>query len=219
MAVIGRIRKRVGLLIAFVGVSMLLFILGDLVTSNKGIMGRNTDVLGVVGGEKVRYPEFEKKVDQLLENYKLNQGKDNVDQNTQDMLREQAWTQTISELTLGKEYKKMGIACSAEELYDMCTGKNVHPQIRQAFTNKETGQFNPQDVVKFLKGLPEREEKVQQQWRAFEDAMREERIADKYKAIIKGGLYVTTAESAQHLKETMRTASIRAIRLGFETIS
>jgi len=36
MAVIGRIRKRVGLLIAFVGISMLLFILGDLLTSNKG---------------------------------------------------------------------------------------------------------------------------------------------------------------------------------------
>ena len=38
MAVIGRIRKRVGLLIGFVGVSMLLFILGDVVTSNTGLM-------------------------------------------------------------------------------------------------------------------------------------------------------------------------------------
>src|SRR3982751_4992412 len=102
MAIIGRIRKRVGLLIFFVGASMLLFILGDLVTSNKGIMGRNTDVLGVVGGEKIRYPEFEKKVDQMIENYKLNSQKDNVDQSTQDALREQAWSSTISELTLGK---------------------------------------------------------------------------------------------------------------------
>src|SRR5947207_5322024 len=147
MAVIGKIRKRVGLLIAFVGLSMFLFILGDLVTSNKGIMSRDRDVRGVVGGEKVRYPKFEKKVDQMIENYKSNTQKDNIDQSTQDMLREQAWTQTINDLTLGKEYKKLNLSCSSEELYDMCTGRNPHQQIKQAFTNKQTGQFNPQDVV------------------------------------------------------------------------
>src|ERR1043165_9395490 len=127
MAVIGRIRKRVGLLIAFIGISMLLFILGDLVTSNKGIMGRNADVIGVVGGEKIRYPEFEKKVETMVENYKLNTQKDNVDQQTQDMLREQAWNQEIANNTLGREYRKLGIGVSNDELYDMCTGKNPHP--------------------------------------------------------------------------------------------
>ena len=59
MAVIGRIRKRVGLLIGFVGVSMLLFILGDLVTSNTGIMHRNSDVMGAV----------ESMVNDTLQNY------------------------------------------------------------------------------------------------------------------------------------------------------
>ena len=89
MAVIGRIRKRVGLLIAFIGISMLLFILGDLVTSNTGLLHRNSDVIGVIGGEKIRYSEFEKRVEQMTENYKLNTRTENVDQNTQDMLREQ----------------------------------------------------------------------------------------------------------------------------------
>src|SRR5437764_9922798 len=102
MAVIGRIRKRVGLLIGFVGLSMLLFILGDLVTSNKGIMARNSDVIAVIGGEKVHYQEFEKKVDQMIEAYKLNSGKENVEQSMTDVLREQAWTQTVNDLTLGK---------------------------------------------------------------------------------------------------------------------
>jgi peptidyl-prolyl cis-trans isomerase D len=219
MALIGRIRKRVGLLIVFVGISMVLFILGDLVTSNSGLMSGNSDVIGEVGGEKIRYPEFEKKVDQMIENYKLNTQKDNVDQSTQDMLREQAWNQEISNLTLGKEYQKLGINVSPEELYDMCTGRNVHQQIRQAFTNKETGAFNPQDVVRFLKELPNREESVQKQWRAFEDAIREERIAEKYKSIIKGGVFVTTEEAKQNNMEQKRTASIRAIRLGYETIA
>jgi peptidyl-prolyl cis-trans isomerase D len=219
MAVIGRIRKRVGLLIAFVGISMILFILGDLVTSNSGLMNRNTDVIGEVGGEKIRYPEFEKKVDEMVENYKLNAQKDNVDQNTQDMLREQAWNQEITNLTLGKEYEKMGITVGADELYDMCTGKNPHEQIKAAFTNKQTGAFNPQDVVRFLKDLPNREETVQKQWKAFEDAIREERISMKYKALIKGALYVTSEEAKQRSMEQQRSAVVHAVRLGYETIA
>jgi len=218
MAIIGRIRKRVGLLIFFVGASMVLFILGDLVTSNKGIMGRNNDVMGVVGGEKIRYPEFEKKVETLMENYKTNMQKDNVDQATADQLREQAWNMELNNLILGKEYEKAGIACGPDELYDMCTGKNVHEQIRSAFTNKETGQFNPQDVVKFLHDLPNREEAVQQQWRTFEDAIREERIAQKYKELIKGGMYTTTAEAKSSYEETGRSASIHFIRMDYITI-
>jgi peptidyl-prolyl cis-trans isomerase D len=218
MAVIGRIRKRVGLLIAFIGISMLLFILGDLVTSNKGLMGRNADVIGVIGGEKVRYPEFEKKVETMIENYKLNTQKDNIDQQTQDMLREQAWNTEVSNLTLGKEYKKLSIAVSNDELYDMCTGKNPHAQIKQAFTNKQTGAFNPQDVVKFLKGLPDRDEKTQQQWKAFEDAIRDERVAEKYKSLVKGGMFVTGEEAKTYYRDAGRAATIKAVRLGYETI-
>ena len=218
MAIIGRIRKRVGLLIFFVGASMILFILGDLVTSNKGIMGQNNDVLGVVGGEKVRYPEFEKKVETLIENYKTNTQKDNVDQATMDQLREQAWSMELNNLILGKEYKKLGVSCSPEELYDMCTGRNVHEQIKTAFTNKETNQFNPQDVVKFLKDLPNREETVQKQWKTFEEAITEERIAQKYKEAIKGGLFATTAEAKANYDEISRSASIKFIRLDYGSL-
>jgi len=218
MAVIGRIRKRVGLLIGFVGASMVLFILGDLVTSNKGIMGRNSDVIAVIGGEKVRYQEFEKKVDQMTEAYKNNSGKENVEQSMTDVLREQAWTQTVNDFTLGKEYKKLGVACSPEELYDMIAGKNIHPQVRQVFTDKKTGQFNPQDIVKFLKDLPNRDEKTQLQWRTFEDALHEDRIAEKYRSIIKSGIYVTTAEAKNNFEENTRMASIKYVKLDYSTI-
>ncbi|HEY5916731.1 MAG TPA: peptidylprolyl isomerase [Chryseolinea sp.] len=219
MAIIGRIRKRVGLLIFFVGASMILFILGDLVTSNSGLIAGSSDVIGVVGGEKIRYPEFEKKVETLMNNYKVNTQNDNVDQATADQLREQAWTMELNNLILGREYKKAGVSCGPDELYDMCTGKNVHEQIRTAFTNKESNQFNPQDVDKFLKDLPNREEAVQLQWRTFEDAIREERIAKKYKDLVKGGLFSTTAEAKSNYEETGRSATIRFVRMDYSTIA
>jgi peptidyl-prolyl cis-trans isomerase D len=218
MAVIGRIRKRVGLLIAFVGISMLLFILGDLVTSNKGIMNSSSDVVGVVNGEKVHYQEFEKKVDNLIEVYKMNTKSESIDQNNTDMLREQAWTQIINDNTLGVQYKKLGISCGPEELFDFVTGKNPHPQVRQVFTDPKTGVFDPQNVVRFLKDLPNRDEVTQKQWNDFEIALREERISQKYKETIKSAMYVTSLEGKNLFLETSRMANLRYVVLSYNTI-
>ena len=219
MAVIGRIRKRVGLLIGFIGVSLLAFILGDILTSGSGIFGGNSDVIGEVAGEKVHYSEFEKRVEMLTENYRINTKSENIDQNTQDMLREQAWGMFLNENTLGEEYTKIGISVSSEELYDMCTGPNPHAQVKQAFTDPKTGQFDGAAVVKFLKDLPNRDEATQRQWRQFEDAIREERIASKYKEMVKAGLFATSEEAKQAYTEGQRTATITYFKLDFNSIS
>jgi len=218
MAVITRIRKRVGLLIGFVGVSMILFILGDLVTSNSGLLQGNSDVVGVIGDEKVHYQEYNRRVETLTENYKINTKNENVDQNTQDMLREQAWGMFVTDNTTGREIKKLGLTCSAGELYDMCVGTNPHPQIKQAFTDPKTGVFDPANVIKFLKDLPNRDENTQRQWKTFEDAIAEERIGTKYKDLIKAGLFVTGEEAKRNFEEAQKNASIRFARLDLNTI-
>lgn len=218
MAVIGRIRKRVGLLIGFVGVSMVLFILGDLVSSNQGLLNSNSDVVGEINGETVHYNEFETRVNQMTETYKANTRQENIDANTQDMLREQVWTMLVNENVLGKEYKKIGLSVSADELYDMCTGTNPHPQVKTAFTDPKTQQFDPANVVRFLKDLPNRDETVQRQWKNFEDAIRDERISTKYKDMVKMGMFVTTEEAKRNYVEGQRNATIRFVRLDFNTI-
>jgi peptidyl-prolyl cis-trans isomerase D len=188
MAVLSTIRKRVGLVIGFVGASMVLFILGDVLTSNQGLFGKNDNSVGVIAGEKIPVQEFESRVEKMIENYKASTQKDNLDENTTDMLRDQAWNMLLNESILGKEYQELGLSCSSKELYEMCTGKNVDPQVRQAFTDPNTGNFNPAQVINFLKDLPNRDEKTQEQWKNFEDALREQRISDKYKTLIKGGI-------------------------------
>ncbi|MEO8211400.1 MAG: peptidylprolyl isomerase, partial [bacterium] len=157
-------------------------------------------------------------VETLTENYKANSKTESIDQNTQDMLREQAWSMYINENVLGKEYEDLGLTCSAEELYDMCTGKNPNAQVKQAFTDPKTGQFSSTAVVNFLKDLPNREEDIQRQWRSFEDAIKEERIANKYKNLIKSGLFVTTEEAKRGYEESQRAASIRFVRLDLNTV-
>jgi peptidyl-prolyl cis-trans isomerase D len=217
MAIISRIRKRGTLIIGFVGLSMLLFILGDVVTSNSGLFHSSSDVVGVINGEKIHYQEYEAKADKMIENYKSNMHKDNVDQTTSDQIRDQLWDNIVKENTLGKEYEKLGLSCDKDELYDMATGKNVDPKIRQAFTDS-TGNFNPQTVVRFLNDLPNRDEKLQQQWSEFEKQLQQERIEEKYKQLTKGSLYITTSEAKAAFNDQNRSASVKYVAESYRSI-
>lgn len=218
MAIISQIRKRGTLIIAFVGLSLLLFILGDVVTSNSGMFQSTSDVVGVIGGEEIHYRDFEMRVEKMVENYKLNTKQDNVDANTTDQLREQLWNTIVMENTTGKEIEKLGISCSNDELYDMVAGKNIDDKIKQAFRDS-LGNFNPQSVVKFLTNLPNAEEKLQNQWAEFEKALQDEREALKYKELIKGSLYVTTNEAKRNFSEQNGNVSIQYVAEYYRNIA
>ncbi|MBK5286187.1 MAG: peptidylprolyl isomerase [Bacteroidia bacterium] len=218
MAIISQIRKRGIIIIGFVGLSLFLFILGDLVTSNSGLFNSTSDVVAVIGGEEIHYREYESRIEKMIDNYKTNTKKDQVDQGSMDMIREQMWSTVVTENTTGKEIEKLGINCDKDELYDMVTGKNVDQKVRQAFTDS-TGNFNPQNVVKFLNDLSNREETLQTQWAEFEKALQEERIQLKYKELIKGSLYITTNEAKRNFIDQNRSASIQYVADFYRNIS
>ena len=123
MAVIGKIRQRAGLLIGLVGFSLAAFILGDLLTSNRSFLGGQETDVAVIGKTRVSVQEFEAMVNKLAENYKVNTGTQTVDQQTMESLREQAWTDLMSEQILMKQINKTGLAVSSDELFDMIQGK------------------------------------------------------------------------------------------------
>ncbi|MFM7079602.1 MAG: SurA N-terminal domain-containing protein, partial [Bacteroidota bacterium] len=128
MAVIGKIRNRAGLVIGIVGFSLVAFILGDLLTSNSSFLsGQNTDV-AIIGGKEIDVRDFETTVEQYIENYKNNTGNQTVDQSALESLREQAWNDLLNKEIMYKQYEKVGLDVSAEELRDMSVGKNPHPQ-------------------------------------------------------------------------------------------
>src|SRR5690606_39334412 len=130
MAIIGKIRNRAGLLIGFIGLSMVAFILGDLLTSNRVFLSGNSTTAGVIDGQKISIQDFEARVQQNIENYKLSQGKDQVDNQTTDQLRDQTWGQLLNEELIGKQIAKTGLVVSSDELFDMVQGNNIHPQIK-----------------------------------------------------------------------------------------
>jgi len=218
MAVIEKIRSKAGLLLVFVGFSLVAFILGDFFSSNSGMSSSDASV-GEINGKDINVMDFEEKVQVQLTNYKLQSNSDNIDQNTTEQIREQSWNSLINEMVMNPQYEKLGLTCSPKELLDMVQGKNPHPQVKQAFTDPKTGVFSPSTVVNFLKNLDnDQTGKTRQQWVVFEKAIREERVQQKYYNLIKQGLYVSKAEAKDDFFNKNKTATMRYVTLNYASI-
>lgn len=218
MAVIEKIRGKAGLLIGIVGFSLAAFVLGDFFSAKNGFGGQDTTV-GEISGKKVNVMDFEERVQTQADNYKLQSNTETLDQNTMDQIREQSWNQLVNDMVMKPQYEKLGITCSPKELLDMVQGKNPHPQIKQAFTDPKTGQFNPANVAQFLKNMDnDQTGRTRKQWMLFESAIREERISQKYQNLIKGGIYVTKAEALEDFMGRSKTASIRFVSIPYASI-
>jgi len=218
MAVIEKIRSKSGALIGIIGFSLVAFIAGDLFSSKNGFFSGSDNTVGIIGGKKIDVMDYNSKVEEYVENYKTQSNNQTVDQATMDQIREQAWKRFVDDMVLGEQYSKLGLTCSPDELFDMVQGKNIDPQIRQAFTDPKTGQFNPSAVISFLKNK-DKDPKSAAQWLAFEKSLKEARVAQKFKDIIKGGLYVSNFEAKENFIEMNRTANVKYVMIPYASLA
>jgi len=214
MAIIGKIRKRSGLLVAIVGIALAAFVLGDFFKANP----RNIEDVGVIADEKISYREFEDKAEEYLQEI-LEKNK-NINLTSEDYyeIKMEAWKNLVNEILLEKELSALGITVTTDELFDLVQGKNPHYYILQTFSDPQTGQFDPQTVLNFLQTLDQREPEVKKQWLMLEKAIKEERINSKYMSLIRNAYYVPTAFAKRDYIEKNKSADIEYILLRYKTI-
>jgi peptidyl-prolyl cis-trans isomerase D len=219
MSVLNSIRKRSTLLLVAVGGALVLFVVGDLLTSNQSF---NDDYkyIGEVDGEKISAEFFELENKKSEENYLLNTQQSNIDENTADMIRNQTWNQIVTDIIMKSQLEKTGITVTPEELYDLVTGPNPHPSIKQAFTNPNTQVFDPASVVNFLKTMDQDQTgQTKQRWLSFEKSLKAEQEQNKYYNAIKKGIYFPTAIAKQDYNEKNTTANIQYIVKRYASIA
>jgi len=195
MSVLEKIRTRSGLLVGIIAVALLVFILESALDSGNRFFGANRTKVGEVSGKDISIQDFEAKVEEAIANEKQRSQKNTVDEPTIENLRQQVWNQFLVDNILKEQYTEVGISVTADELFDMVQGKNPHPSVKQAFTNQQTGVFDPNQVLNFLKNMDKDETgDTKKRWLQFEAAIKEERVASKFNNMIKKGLYLTKAE-------------------------
>ncbi|MBP5708901.1 MAG: SurA N-terminal domain-containing protein [Bacteroidales bacterium] len=192
MSAIQYLREKAGVFVAIViALALLLFIIGDLAGTRGSQSKRYKKYyeIGEIAGEKVYYQDFETRVQNLVEIYKLSGV--NVDESSYESIRSTVWSQMIKEKILDRHYKDLGIAVSSDELDELVFGDNPHTIIQQLFTDQTTGMFNKSFLVNFLKQT-EVDESINNYWLFFEDEIVNDRTYAKYNNLITKGVYVTS---------------------------
>lgn len=204
MTVLAKIRNRAGLLVTIIGVALLVFILQSALESGNFFFGNSDRNVGEIAGKSIAYEEFNSKVQEAIEARKKSSGQSTIDEATTDQIVQQIWNQTLGEMILNKEYEKLGIAISEDELYDLMLGKNPHAYIKQYFTDQKTGGIltmfaNPQTgelyMSKVLEYTKQMNEEQEGSWVMLENAIKQARIVEKYNNLVKKGLYITTSQA------------------------
>ena len=197
MGTLGKIRNRSGLLLTVIGFAMLAFILGDFMQSKRS-SGPSTLYVGEVLGENILIQNFEKTVDQGIENWKSQNSGSIVTQSVIANVRNQAWSQLTRELIMKEEYDKLGLGISDDEWMERISGVNVHPEVSkiQAFQNQNTGQFDRTKVLGYLQQVEEDQtgESVRN-WLSFQDYLINVISNSKYDKLVEKGAYINFDEA------------------------
>jgi peptidyl-prolyl cis-trans isomerase D len=196
MSALQFLRERAGVLVAgVIGLSLFIFVVSDFFGRGRGqrLQQKRYYELGQINGERVSYQDYEQRIQNLQEIYKLS-GTPTIDEATLENIREQTWQEMIREKILDVQYKDLGIGVTNEEVDELVLGNDPHPIVRQLFTDRKTGQFNRSLLVNFLKST-EVDETAKKYWLFFENQIVSNRLNVKYNNLIAKGLYVTSKQA------------------------
>ena len=215
MAVIRKIRNYSGLLIAVIGIGLAAFVLGDFL--GYGPMRQQRFDVGNVEGTSITYQQFEQRVQRQLENWQNQMGTSAGPEQT-FQVRQQVWNEMVREILLEEEFERLGIEVSPEELYDLIHGSDPHQVIRQSFSDPATGQYDPQQVIEFLRNFDRLEPSVRNQWVMIEQFIKQDRQETKYHQMI-GNAYIVPSPLAQmDFLHRNKTADIRFVYASLDEI-
>lgn len=211
------LRNRAGfILIGAIGFAIVAFLVGDAINVGKPFWAASQKVVGSVDGEDINIDEFGVKVDQNLQQFKQQYGGSANPQMTA-MAVDNAWNGELANILLNKEYHRLGLGISSEELFDLYQGKNPSPLIVQYFGNPQTGQIDRAAIIGSLKQQATNPQ-LKLQWDRLEAEIEKQALQQKYANLIKNSVYVTSLEANDEYQNRNKLASFNYVTLDYASI-
>jgi peptidyl-prolyl cis-trans isomerase D len=215
MALIGKIRQKTGLLLGFIGVSMLIFLVQEGLSSNSR-MGGSVKSLGKINGSKVETTEFFNEVTEYENRLKVLNPNFNMNEQNSMYVRDEVWNNIAFKNILGKTIERLGLDVNADELTEAFRGKNIHPLVMNVigrnFVNQQTGQFDKAQMEQALSNLDAADPKLREIVIMLEPLVKEDRMRTKYASLVSKSAYYPTFIAKDRLADNkLSTADILSI--------
>jgi len=210
MSIIQNIRdKGAWIIFTIIVIALVAFVLQDGI----GKQG-NTAVtdLGTVNGVSINKINFEEKLEIQVQNYA-----------SQGVKREQLigflWNQEIDRILYIKEEEKLGITVGNKEITDVLFG--TESPLRQEFTDPNTGEFKVNDAKQAIAQVKKskNQEQINQIEKLYIEPSIENRLRNKYQALIVKGLQVPSWMVQKQYNELNSIANIEIVGIPYASIS
>ncbi|WP_338767628.1 SurA N-terminal domain-containing protein [Bernardetia sp. ABR2-2B] len=217
MSIITSIQKNTGLLMGVIFTALAAFLLTEWIGGNMRASGGD-QTIGEIDGTEIKYQDFNNQLQIMRDRMEAaNQSKLNESQ--MPMVRTQTWNELVTQYALKPEWEKLGIIVTDEEVIDMVQGNNISPQIKQAFTDPETGVFDKDKVIAFIRNLQSQSPQAQQQFAVFEQQLPEARRSEKYENLLRKSVYVTTAEAKRRYEDETTKLDLKFLYVPYANIA
>ena len=228
MAILGKMRSYSWMLLAFVGLALLAFILGDFF--KKGTFGNSSNIteVGKIGKTTISRRDFFQMADDEYNKEKQKNKDEKQNPNLQYQVKQRVWDNIVRKTLMYKEYEELGLAIEEDskigpsisklELSDLIRGKNLHPIILQYFSDPKTGQVNRANIDQIINNFDQMKPEQQDEWLSIEKAIREDRLNTKYNNLVSHGLYVTSAQAKRYAESRSNSVNFRYVAVNYSTV-
>ena len=221
MAIMNFLRNRAGVIIvAVIGFAIFAFLLGDVLTYGTPFWARQQNQVGSINGNAIEYGEFRTHMDQTTEMYRQQMG-GALNPAMESWISEQVWSQFISRELLNNEIEKMGLGVGTSELNDLVSGENPSMQMLQYFGNPQTGELDRAYLNEFAaqaKAQP-RSSEMRMQWEMILDNIVEEKLNQKFNALVSNSVYVTSLEALEDFNQRNKLANFDYVLLDYDDVA
>ena len=210
MSIIQNIRdKGAWIIFTIIVIALVAFVLQDGISKQ----GNTTETdLGTVNGVAINKINFEEKLEIQVQNYA-----------SQGVKREQLigflWNQEIDRILYINEQEKLGITIGNKELTDVLFG--TESPFKQEFTDPNTGEFKVNDAKQAIAQVKKskNQEQINQIEKLYIEPSIENRLRNKYQALIVKGLQLPTWMVQKQYNESNSIANIDIIGVPYANIS
>ncbi|MCK4921227.1 MAG: peptidylprolyl isomerase [Bacteroidales bacterium] len=233
MATLQKIRNQGGVLVAvIIGLALLAFILGDFLNSGPSAFSRKRMEVAEIAGVSIDYMDYNAKIEELSEFYRMNYQISSLDAETQENIRTEVWRTTLRDVIMGSSYNDLGVFVSVEELKTMLMGDSIntggsnvimdepHPMVRRMFTNPETGEFNRFQMMNYFNAISDDVYKDERKrWIYLENQIVDERMNQKYFSMVQKGLAPNSIDAKNFAFENESNISFDFVYQSFNLIN
>src|SRR6185312_10492986 len=166
-------------------------------------------------GDKIEMSEFDDKVKEMQQQYQ-NSGSAPTDQ-----IRQSTWDQMVAEKIVTGQFNDLGISFTPKEMSSIMFSDDAPQQLKQAFTNKETGQYDIAQAQQWW--AQTRKTKNEDQRKAINsqviEPMRLNSLYTKYTSMISASAYVPKWLAKQQQEDRNTFANISYVAIPYSIIS